>query len=189
MTVPACSAARVPPGGQSAAHGRHRTSPFRRRCARELSKIRRPPTSRRPALCGPSVAAIRGGLPRPASRTPSHRGRAFSSCLRICATDGIWRRGPQSDPPPHCRSRGTRRQATLWEAVGSANGSTCSTIKRRKPDGCRQRNSKISSRTSRCPAPRLCVCVLLLLSRIAPRTAGRPLDTVSRNPPRPRWWP
>ena len=50
-------------------------------------------------MCGPSVAAIRGGLPRPASRAPLHRGRAFSFCLRIRATDGRWRRGLQSDPP------------------------------------------------------------------------------------------
>ena len=31
----------------------------------------------------------------------------------------------------------------------------CSTIKRQKPDGCRKRKCKISSRTSRCPAPTL----------------------------------
>ena len=58
----------------------------------------------------------------------------------------------------------------------------CSTFNRGKPDGCRQRNSKISSRTSRCPAPTLYLCLACFGShRVQP--VGRPApSTVSRNP-------
>ena len=56
------------------------------------------------------------------------------------------------------------------------------TFNRGKPDGCRQRNSKISSRTSGCPPPHR-ASVFVLLFRIAAHTAIRPPDPVSRKPP------
>ena len=128
MTVRANSAVRVLPRGQRGARGRHRASPCRRRRVREQRKHRRPPTSRRPALCGPSVAAIRGGLPRPASRAPSHRGRAFSSCPRVRATDGSWRRGLQSDHPiarrPTADHAGIKTRA-VCERLREACGGQC----------------------------------------------------------------